>query len=206
MRRESLQCQNYRVKWFRHGTFPEICVIKSMEIWIRSNRRALLIGMLVPLVIVIVGACFVWSGGNSDPNDAGLILGWGSIAIGIALSSGLLWMMLLPRVAYRNGQVLFFLRLGRPIRVPIEAVEIFLVGQSTAGHGPKRDPAEVANLLVRLADRQKEWHNCQVHSVLADWKDGYVTLRGTWCEPVSPTLLKKLNRRLAELRRAREGV
>lgn len=181
--------------------------MESVEIWIRSNRRAFLLGMGLPLVLVSIGAGVLVSSADFIAwSVLWSILGWGLIFIGVLLFLGILWMMFLPRVAYRNGQVLFFLRLGRPITVPVEAVEIFLVGQSTAIGGPRSRTAEVANLLVRLAERQKEWHNCEVYPALADWKGGYVTLRGAWCEPVTPTLLKRLNRRLAELRRAREGV
>jgi hypothetical protein len=35
---------------------------------------------------------------------------------------------------------------------------------------------------------------------LGTWCGGYVTIRGTWCEPLQPDLIRRLNRRLKEVK------
>lgn len=125
--------------------------------------------------------------------------GWGLIA------TLLLWRALfVPRLAYEDGHLLVHLRAGAPVRVPIEIVEVFFLGQASAevAEGER----ESSTVVVRLAERAKEWHEAQVRSALGEWTDGYITIRGTWCEPLRPELLQQLNKRLAAVRRERAAA
>ena len=79
------------------------------EIWLKANRRALYFGMVLPLLMLGLGVAL--AGRAATPE-----LAWFKW-LGIALSSvggilvGVLGTQLFrPRVAYQDGQVLFYLR------------------------------------------------------------------------------------------------
>jgi hypothetical protein len=99
--------------------------------------------------------------------------------------------------------LLVYLDPTRPTRVPIEIVECFFLGQGPS-ELPKlkgREP-ETQNVIVRLAEAASEWKHRDVRRALGHWCEGYITIRGSWCEPISPDLMKRLNRRLAEVQAA----
>ena len=105
-------------------------------------------------------------------------------------------------IAFQNGQVLFYLRCGRPIAVPADVVESFFVGHSPSHlPGPMKGSRSV-NLIARLARRRTEWAQQAVKPALGQWTDGYVTIRGTWCEPLDTELIRRINRRLKEVKAA----
>ena len=43
----------------------------------------------------------------------------------------------------------------------------------------------------------------ELHPALGRWCDGYATIRGCWCEPLSADLVRQLNRRLANAKDSR---
>jgi hypothetical protein len=89
--------------------------------------------------------------------------------------------------------------------VPIDAVEVFFLGQG-ASELPNlrgREP-ETQNVVVRLAESATEWKHRDVRPALGQWCEGYITLRGSWCEPITRDVMQRLNRRLAELQRERK--
>jgi hypothetical protein len=97
--------------------------------------------------------------------------------------------------------VFFNLRAGSPIAVPAGVVEAFFLGQGPANLpnvGGK--PAETVNLVARLSQKAPEWAKVAVKPALGNWCEGYVTIRGTWCEPLNGEVIRRLNRRLRELR------
>jgi hypothetical protein len=169
------------------------------EIWLRPNRRAILFGCVPPLVLAAIGACLTLS--LRDSVDGlwrwlGLLLMLSSLSvIGIMLTQ-----LLHPRIEFRDGMVLFYLRIGQPISVPVGVVESFFVGQGPA-HLPAvtRQPQTV-NLIARLSQRHTEWANQTVRPALGSWCDAYVTIRGTWCEPLDSELIRRINRRLKEVK------
>ena len=59
---------------------------------------------------------------------------------------------------------------------------------------------ETVNLVARLAQRQTQWAQVEVKPALGNWAEGYITIRGTWCEPLNPELVRRLNRRLKEVK------
>jgi hypothetical protein len=80
-------------------------------------------------------------------------------------------------------------------------VEAFFVGQGPAElPGGMARSQETANLVARLAQRATEWAQRDVKPALGRWCEGYVTIRGTWCEPLNTELVRRLNRRLAEVK------
>ena len=56
--------------------------------------------------------------------------------------------------------------------------------------------------LCTDSDRAEAWHRQEVKPGLGKWCEGYITIRGTWCEPLSVGLVNRLNQRLAEVARA----
>jgi hypothetical protein len=174
-----------------------------MEIWLRTNARALLFGMLGPMVLELAGVAMIvgWPIGESPVwlRVLGIVLvGFSSLLI-VALA----WQMRKPRLGYANGELLVWLRGSEPIRVPIEIVECFLLGQAPSLLPTKKHRhTDTSALIVRIADKAADWHHLDVKPQLGKWCEGYITIRGTWCEPLSIALVNKLNQRLADVSRA----
>ena len=90
----------------------------------------------------------------------------------------------------------------RAHRLPLEVVECFFMGQ-----GPTELPAEylrdteAVNVVVRLAERASRWKQRDVHPLFGRWCDGYITIRGAWCEPLNQEVVERLNHRLADAKR-----
>ena len=135
---------------------------------------------------------------------------WRWVGAALFIAGGALLGMLIrqlrrPRIAYQGGHVLFYLRSREPIAVPAPIVEAFFLGQ-----GPATLPAgirpqdETVNLVARLSQRETEWARQEVKPALGQWCEGYVTIRGTWCEPLGTELIRRLNRRLKEVQTACE--
>lgn len=177
------------------------------EVWLRNNRRALTVGMLLPglcLLAALTALGFsLWS--------AQL---WWVTALAAALCVPPLWLigslayaMTRPRVAYESGELLVFLEMSKPTRVPIDIVEVFFLGQGPS-ELPKlkgREP-ETSNVVIRLAESAGEWKHREVRPALGHWCEGYITLRGSWCEPLTREVLQRLNHRLMEVQRQRRAA
>jgi hypothetical protein len=108
----------------------------------------------------------------------------------------------IPRLAYNDGELLVYLRSLRPLRVPVDAVECFFLGQGPAQPAVPDDlVVKAANVIVRIGEGATAWHARKVRAELGQWQDGYITIRGMWCEPLSHERVNELNRRLAEAQR-----
>lgn len=145
------------------------------------------------------------------------------VGVGLLIVGAVVWGLLvaawrLPRLAYEDGWLLVYVLGRKPLRVPIDVVEVFFLGRGPAlprDECDERDASErdgreqgpqTANVVVRLADRAAEWHNRTVRPDVGKWSDGYIILRGAWCEPISHERLNELNRRLAEIHRQRRAA
>jgi hypothetical protein len=171
------------------------------QVWLRTNRRVWLLSAVLPAVVLVLGIVAI-----ADPWQIGWALRGAGIAMAMLGGLSLLAMALLaaqPRVAFENGKVLFYVRMGRATAIPLDVVECFLLG-----HGPVLLPGEqyakteASTVVVRLAERAEEWSHGEFHPVLAAWCDGYITLRGTWCEPLNVDVVTRLNRLLHEASQA----
>ncbi len=206
--------------WAHHRLTPDIgiCYIGALstrvrpepflpgrivEIWLRTNTRAVLLGTIPPLAAGLVGLILLVGLPGREP--AAWMRGLGAVlpvAAG-ALVLALLWQLRQPRLAYAEGHLLVWLRAGGPIRVPVEAVECFWLSQAPSLLPGKRHArTETAAVVIRIADRATEWRQQEVKPQLGKWCEGYITIRGTWCEPLSVPLIERLNQRLAEVSRA----
>ncbi|WP_254510920.1 hypothetical protein [Anatilimnocola floriformis] len=173
------------------------------EVWLRTNRRALLLGLALPVVIALVGSGLL---------IAAWLLHWhwgvwalaGAMILGaLYLTGNILWMAAQPRLAYEADSLLVYIEPKEPIRVPLDIVECFFLGQGGASELPKIDgmEPETSNVIVRIAERAKDWHHRDVKPAIAHWCEGYITLQGAWCEPINGEALKELNHRLAAAHR-----
>jgi hypothetical protein len=174
------------------------------ETWLRPNHRAMLFGSLPPLCLVVLGTWLALR--LSDQSAAGWRwVGAALAAIGIGIVAMLLRQLRRPRIAYKNGEVLFYLRSGSPISVPVYIVEAFFLGQGPAIFTREaRSKHETVNLVARLSQREADWARREVKPALGNWCDGYVTVRGTWCEPLNGNVIRRLNKRLKEVQTASE--
>ncbi len=170
------------------------------EIWLRTNTRVFLLALVPPSVPALLGVLLAAGATTRATQITGLVL----IALGMAGWTVVFWQLCRPRIAYRlhqgQGQLWFYLRWIGVIRVPIQFVEGFLLGQ-----GPTLLPVrateniETSTLVVKLADSAEAYARVEVDRALASWCNHYVTVRGMWCEPLSLSLVNRLNARLAEV-------
>jgi hypothetical protein len=173
------------------------------EVWLRSNRRILALGLIPGLAISGAAAalCSLTASGALQW-FAGLML-----FVGLALIAIVVRQLARPRVAYANGKVLFYLRAGQPIAVPVEIVEAFFLGQGPAYiPGTVEDSQETVNLVARISQKADDWQRLEVKPALGRWCEGYISIRGTWCEPLTNDVIRRLNRRLGEVTRENAGA
>jgi hypothetical protein len=173
------------------------------ETWLRPNRRAILFGCIPPIAVAAVGAWFALRSGSSA-SPAGYALPWIAIVCGVAVTSILIMHLRRPRIAFQNGHVLFYLRSGSALAVPVDVVEAFFAGQGPAHLPVVSKQPQTVNLIARLSRRHPEWAEQQVKPALGKWSDGYVTIRGSWCEPLDSEVIRRINRRLKEVTDNRE--
>lgn len=174
------------------------------ETWLRTNRRILLLGMILPGVLVLGGlivAALEQSGGMPWLR----YLGIAAAGLGLLLFGILVPQLARPRLAYSDGQLLVYLRAGRPFRVPVQIVECFFMGAG-AGQLPGAAGQELPlrNLVVRLAEKATDYHHRDVKAAFGRWDDGYIVLHGAWCEPLHLEVVKGLNARLADTQRMQQ--
>jgi hypothetical protein len=169
------------------------------ETWLHPNRRALVLGMIPAIAVILIGFWLAWLT-NFALRDWRTWLAGGLFLVGIVLLFALSVECYRPRIAFGNRQVYFRLRTGKPIAVPVEVVEAFFLGQGPA-HLPiaQIDRAESVNLIARLSQKEPQWFKVDVHPSLGHWCDGYVTIRGTWCERLTGEVIRRLNHRLHDV-------
>jgi hypothetical protein len=168
------------------------------EIWLHTNRRALAFGLILPLLLLAIGIALAALLDGVWLRAAGVALALAGL-LGLAIVVRQLWQ---PRLAYDRRHLLVYLQAGPPHRVPIEVVEGFLLGQGpTMLPGRRHRNTEAATVVIRLADSATDWADRPTKPALGRWCGGYITLRGTWCEPLSVDLVQRLNQRLSEVSR-----
>ena len=94
-----------------------------------------------------------------------------------------------------------------PCAWPIDIVEVLFMGQGPVLPGSKNEEkTETKNAVIRIAEKATEWHARPVRRELGSWCDGYIIIRGTWCEPLSVELLNALNSRLVDIHRQQRSA
>ena len=171
------------------------------ETWLRTNARALRLGMLIPALMMLAGIVLLileWRGFSQS--TVVRLVGVALLSLGAIITIALALQIRQPRLAYEDGHLLVRLAAGGPVRVPVEVVECFLLGQSPGFlPGKRHERLETRSVVIRLAERAEEWASREVKPALGKWCDGYITIRGTWCEPLDVEVVNRLNARLAEV-------
>src|SRR5690349_2728496 len=128
------------------------------EIWLHTNRRLLLLGMILPVALIVIGLIVL----ATKPLDAaaGLqIVGWFLLGGGAFLFAIFAWQFRLPRLARTDGTLLVYMRMGPPFRLPVEIVECFFLGTGGAQlPGKGGDDVPIRNLVIRLAEKAVDYH------------------------------------------------
>lgn len=177
------------------------------ECWLRTNRRALALGLVVPLVfLLLAGAGLTWTLLSGQHWLAQLVLLMVT-AVSFWMVAELLYASTRPRIAYEGSQLLVYLEPTRATNIPIDIVEVFFLGQGPSElpklHG--KEP-ETQNVIIRLAESATDWKHRDVRPSFGHWCEGYITIRGSWCEPITPALMRRLNHRLSEVHRERKAA
>jgi hypothetical protein len=175
--------------------------------WLQTNRRALLLGMTLPVVFALAAAGgLVWSLASGQHWLLQMVLLLATAAP-LWMIGELLYALTRPRIGYETGELLVYLEPTRPTRIPIDIVEVFFLGQGPS-ELPKlkgREP-ETQNVIIRLAESATEWKHRDVKPSFGHWCEGYITIRGSWCEPITPALMRRLNQRLSEAHRQQKST
>ena len=162
--------------------------------------------MLVPAVVASVGLLLASGLGRSEPSTPMRIFGGLLVVAMLPVLWRLAEELRRPRLAYADGCLIVYLRSDGPVRVPVDIVECFFLGQSPSLlPGRKYERTETSSVVVRLAERAADWQRFDVKPALGKWCEGYITIRGTWCEPLNLVVVNKLNHRLAEVSRQLAG-
>jgi hypothetical protein len=162
-----------------------------------------LLGSAVPVAAALIAMLLITGLPGHVPPGWLRVLGVVLLAISLSIVAVLVWQSRRPRLAYRDRHLLVWLRSGAPISVPIEVVECFWLGQApTMLPGKRNERAEASAVVIRIAESATEWHHHDVDARLGKWCEGYITIRGTWCEPLNVDVVQRLNQRLADVSRA----
>src|SRR5262245_38781233 len=132
-----------------------------METLVRPNRRAISVGLALPALIALVGLALAFGSWEGSGWQRGI--GWGLAVFGLLLVGLLLWQLRQPRLAYASRHLLFYLRSGPPIRLPVELVQCAFLGAGpTQLTGPAGAKLRSSNLVIRLDEKATEWHELEV--------------------------------------------
>lgn len=172
------------------------------EVWLKSNTRALALGLVPVALVESLGLTLAAVGWVLLDNISLVIAGGALAAIASIVMVSLVLQWSQPRIARQDDEVLLFVRSGLPVRVPLEVVEGFLLGQGPTMLAGASHELETSTLVVKLADKAEEWQKIDVKAAIASWCGGYVTIRGTWCEPLSVSLVTQLNQRLYDAKQS----
>lgn len=171
------------------------------EVWLDANRRVFWFGAVLPALSACAGLLLLSGPWRLGDGTAMRVIGGCLLLVSLAVLAVLTWQARRPRLAYQTGTMLVYLRAGAAVRVPVDIVEGFLLGQGPSFLPGKRSgEMQTSTVVVRLAERAEEWERVEVKPALGYWCGHYITLRGAWCEPLSADLVNRLNARLAEVK------
>ncbi len=167
------------------------------QTWLRPNGRVLVGQLVVALAALAAGLLLAGQAesGRWPGPGALLLIGGGGVAAGWSVVQ-----LRRPRIGYRDGQLILNLRLRGPCRVPIEEVECFFLGRATPPvPGGQRVGLRLATVVVRLREAAGGWSAGRVWPMWGTWREGYITIYGSACEPLDLERVNQLNRRLSEV-------
>ncbi len=178
------------------------------ETLLKPNRRflAFLLGMIsLVFVVALTGVVVQLAGARPSTGQRRILLVMEWLVVGGCLPAwiALVFQIRRPRLAYRAGELVLNVGMFRQLAVPIQYVECFFLGRAAAklpgsGHLNPR----VATVVVRLSESAADYADRDLPRGSGKWKDSYITIYGTWCEPLS---VERVNRLNAQFRQSSSG-
>jgi hypothetical protein len=176
-----------------------------LEIWLRPNRRLLLVATVAPALLVLLGLVVALDAFGAA-HTAARVVAAALALLGAIFLALLAWFFRQPRLACDGRNLLVNLQMASPIAVPIELVECFFLGSGLRPlPGRAGREVQMSQLRIRLAERAVEWAQRDVKPALGAWCGGYITIHGSWCEPLDIELVNHLNARLAAAHEAHQN-
>lgn len=169
-----------------------------VECWLRCNVRMQSLGFAAGIFGLALGVGIL----SLSNDETGLmkIVQWIPVGASLLIVAFFGYLLRRPRLGYHAGSLLIYAGFGSPLSVPIEVVEVFFLGEQPAGNvGPGRSRASMSTVVVRIAQKAKEYQARDLPPRVGMWREGYITLHGLWCQPINAELLHDLNRRLREV-------
>jgi hypothetical protein len=177
------------------------------ETLLRTNRRAASALCVIAALPLALGALLIVTGHRTERpiiHWTGILL----VSVGGMLFGRQLLRLVAPRLALTSNHLLVYLRGIMPWQVPLDVIECFFIGQTPSRlrvWHPAGRRIDNITVVVRLSESAKAWHRRSVDTSLGKWCDGYITVYGTWCEPLNGDVVNRMNQRLAEVKRARKA-
>ncbi len=171
----------------------------ASRLLVRSNLRIGTAMLLAALATLCLGGLWLWyvSSWWLRVPAAGVVL------LGACWSWAAAWYVFLPRVELRGGELWLRLHPAHRVQIPLQHVEAFLLNQGPAMPQEKlRDKALATCLVVRVAEKAHPWSQQRMATLLAIWCGPYITLRGTWLEPLSVEKVNRLNELLYQAKQS----
>ena len=180
---------------------------RNDEVWLRGNTRPVALVAAGGLILSLLAVGLAWWGAG---------IGWaravGVVAAILIAPSVVVLAVVASRPRLRRLRDVLEVRLS-PVgvqRVPLEVVECVFPGSrslpprlgAAAGQPPDR---RVTTVIIRLAERAKEWRDRPTYAPWGSWEDGHIVIDGRWSEPLSPERTRLLATRLIEARNGRAG-
>lgn len=166
----------------------------------------MLAGLVAPLLVVLFSAVLiVLSFLISDLSFSLRVTGIVGLGLAVVFAGLISWAGRLPRVAYDANQreVIVYLPGPSPYRIPLDIVECFFLGSGiTQIPGQPTRDVQTKNIVVRLAERAEDWHRRDLTLSIGKWCEGYITIRGLYCEPFDVETVKRLNTLLHQAQQA----
>lgn len=175
------------------------------EVWLTNNRRVDGAILIVAALVVFVLACLTFFASGETAIRRILPMLATVLALFWALYRFALF--LTPRLAYRNSKLLVYLKGLFPVQVPIDCVEVFFMGQGESKLKlADGKPLENSTIVVRLAEAAEKWHRIEVKRRLGHWCEGYITIRGAWCEPINGDTIRRMNESLRQIKKKQSDL
>jgi hypothetical protein len=178
---------------------------EDREIWLCGNLRPM-VGIAGVFAAVCAGllAATIWPSAPASITTCRLIYGFSAL-VALVMST-LLWAASRPRLERMGSGLRVRLSPFRTHDVPLELVECFFLGSKNlaADEAGQRDdlPAyKTATLVIRIAERAKDWQSRPSFEPWGNWSEGSIVCDGRWCEPLSVDLARRLSGRLVEAKR-----
>lgn len=185
--------------------------LPAADVWLRGNVRPVIGLAAVAAIIGAALAAAVFLGGATPPGRW-LVCGYSLVAAAVvaAFAAVASRPRLVHRVDARQGSVLDVrLAPGKAQTVPLDAIECFFMGsqrlESEETVADEQPTHRVGTLVMRVAERFKEWQARPTFTPWGTWQEGAIVFDGRWCEPLSVELARQLSGKLVDAKRAAAG-